>query len=367
MKEDYNYRAIAVLKGAPERVLNMCSHVLYNGVVSEKTEADTKKILEDVYGLAKQGQRVLAFADMELCPKEYNVEREEPILELHERPKDLHRPIEEEGVWIKHDDAFHVVELKELDKNGRTIAVEEHTFASLYECAAAVIGVKAGELRLNHGSSTDELDKNVRLKELGYGKGTVFHTTIGPYKFEGTSRETANYPFGREKDSRGLTFVGLYSMIDPARAGVPEAVAKCQDAGIKVIMVTGDYPVTAHAIAKNVNIVGKNQNGEYHMTKQEVAKRDFGSESEMDRVDINNKSYQAALIPGKLLSEMERRGSKNPQLIEDFWNEILTKKSIVFARASPQQKLIIVQACQMRGGVVAVTGDGVNDSPALKK
>lgn len=366
-KEDYNYRALAVLKGAPERVLNMCSHILYKGVVSRKLEADTKKILEDVYNLAKQGERVLAFADMELCPEEYNVEREEPILELHEAPEDLKRPIEEDGIWIKLDDTFHVVELKEKDKNGRIMAVEEHTFGLLYECAAAVIGVKAGELRINHGSSTDELDKNVRLRELGYGKGTVFHATIGPYKFEGTSRETANYPFGRDQDSRGLTFVGLYSMIDPARAGVPEAVAKCQDAGIKVIMVTGDYPVTAHAIAKNVNIIGKDDEGNYHMTKQEVAELEYGSESDIDRVDKNHKLYKAALIPGKMLADYERRSVKNPQLIEDFWNEILTKKSIVFARASPQQKLVIVQACQLRGGVVAVTGDGVNDSPALKK
>merc|ERR1719193_2632088 len=155
-------------------------------------------------------------------------------------------------------------------------------------------------------------------------------------------------------------------MIDPARAGVPEAVEKCQDAGIKVIMVTGDHPVTAHAIAKAVNIIGKTEAGKYHMTKQEIAERFYGGDDKL--VQTSHPDYQAALIPGWKLSEIEKQAERGgDHILKDFWDEVLTKKSIVFARASPQQKLIIVQACQQRGGVVAVTGDGVNDSPALKK
>ena len=68
-------------------------------------------------------------------------------------------------------------------------------------------------------------------------------------------------------------------------------------------------------------------------------------------------------------SELRRqldRGDEDPQGVEDFWNEALNK-NCVFARTSPQQKLLIVSAVQARGGIVAVTGDGVNDSPALKK
>merc|ERR1719464_29329 len=141
---------------------------------------------------------------------------------------------------------------------------------------------------------------------------------------------------------------------------------KCQDAGIKVIMVTGDHPVTAHAIAKKVNIVAKDRDtGEFHKTKQELAEERFGDEKRQDEVPKDDPEYRAALVPGWVLQEKEEQCSEADMV--KFWNEVLTKDSIVFARTSPEQKLRIVAACQQRGGVVAVTGDGVNDSPALKK
>merc|ERR1719464_526182 len=141
---------------------------------------------------------------------------------------------------------------------------------------------------------------------------------------------------------------------------------KCQDAGIKVIMVTGDHPVTAHAIAKKVNIVAKDRDtGEFHKTKQELAEERFGDEKRQDEVPKDDPDYRAALVPGWVLQDMEDNSDEATMV--KFWNEVLTKESIVFARTSPEQKLKIVAACQQRGGVVAVTGDGVNDSPALKK
>merc|ERR1719462_661174 len=68
-----------------------------------------------------------------------------------------------------------------------------------------------------------------------------------------------------------------------------------------------------------------------------------------------------------MLADYERRSVKNPKILENFWNVALNKDNCVFARTSPQQKLLIVQAFKARGGIVVVTGDGVNDSPALKK
>ena len=71
----------------------------------------------------------------------------------------------------------------------------------------------------------------------------------GPYVFSGTNKKEVNFPLNADGEE-GLVFVGLYAMIDPPRPGVPEAVAKCQSAGTKVVMVTGDHPVTAKAIAR---------------------------------------------------------------------------------------------------------------------
>ncbi|KAK2579050.1 hypothetical protein KPH14_002843 [Odynerus spinipes] len=146
----------------------------------------------------------------------------------------------------------------------------------------------------------------------------------------------------------GLRFVGLMSMIDPPRAAVPDAVAKCRSAGIKVIMVTGDHPITAKAIAKSVGIIS-----EGNETVEDIAQR-----LNIPVSEVNPREAKAAVIHGTALRELN----------SDQLDEILRYHTeIVFARTSPQQKLIIVEGCQRMGAIVAVTGDGVNDSPALKK
>jgi len=145
-----------------------------------------------------------------------------------------------------------------------------------------------------------------------------------------------------------LRFIGLMSLIDPPRAAVPDAVTKCRSAGIKVIMVTGDHPITAKAIAKSVGIISEGME-----TVEDIANRLNISVSEVNPRDAN-----AAVVHGEELKD----------ITQEQLDEILMYHSeIVFARTSPQQKLIIVEGCQRMGAIVAVTGDGVNDSPALKK
>merc|ERR1712088_369619 len=159
------------------------------------------------------------------------------------------------------------------------------------------------------------------------------------------------YPFDPDEENfplEGLRFVGLMSMIDPPRAAVPDAVVKCRSAGIKVIMVTGDHPITAKAIAKSVGIISEGME-----TVEDIAARTNVPVSE-----VTPREARACVVHGGELKDLN----------EKQIDEILKYHSeIVFARTSPQQKLIIVEGCQRMGAIVAVTGDGVNDSPALKK
>ena len=119
-----------------------------------------------------------------------------------------------------------------------------------------------------------------------------------------------------------LTFIGILSMIDPPRDEVKQAIKTCQQAGIKVIMITGDHIETALAITKQLNIYNE---GDYAISGEELTK-----------------------------------------MSDDQLNKIVLKTS-VFARISPKDKLRIVNAIQKNKNIVAMTGDGVNDAPALKQ
>jgi sodium/potassium-transporting ATPase subunit alpha len=159
------------------------------------------------------------------------------------------------------------------------------------------------------------------------------------FPFDG---DDVNFPL------ENLRFIGLISMIDPPRAAVPDAVAKCRSAGIKVIMVTGDHPITAKAIARSVGIIS-----EGNETVEEIAQR-----VNIPVEQVDPRLAKAAVIHGGELRELTS---------DQLDNILVHHPEIVFARTSPQQKLIIVEGCQRLGAIVAVTGDGVNDSPALKK
>ena len=116
-----------------------------------------------------------------------------------------------------------------------------------------------------------------------------------------------------------FTLLGLVGLADPLRASVPAAVAECRSAGIRVVMITGDYPATAAAIARQAGL---------------------DADVVVTGDDLETLSDQA-------LAERARRAT-------------------VFARIMPEQKLRIVSALKAEGAVVAMTGDGVNDAPSLK-
>eukprot|EP00002_Diphylleia_rotans_P016614 TRINITY_DN3234_c0_g1_i4.p1 TRINITY_DN3234_c0_g1~~TRINITY_DN3234_c0_g1_i4.p1 ORF type:complete len:987 (+),score=198.48 TRINITY_DN3234_c0_g1_i4:49-3009(+) len=142
-----------------------------------------------------------------------------------------------------------------------------------------------------------------------------------------------------------FTFLGLTSLLDPIRPGVPEAVRKCRNAGVKVIMITGDHPLTAKAVAKQAGII----------THDTIA--DIALKTRTNIRDVDPRLVKAIVVTGADLKYMS-----DNELVQ-----LLGHEEIVFARTDPEQKLRIVEGCQRRHEVVAVTGDGVNDSPALKK
>ena len=115
-----------------------------------------------------------------------------------------------------------------------------------------------------------------------------------------------------------------------------------------VIMVTGDHPITAKAIAKSVGIIS-----EGNETVDDIATR-----LNIPVEEVDKRLAKAAVVHGGELREL------GGEQLDDI---LRNHTEIVFARTSPQQKLIIVEGCQRLGAIVAVTGDGVNDSPALKK
>lgn len=129
--------------------------------------------------------------------------------------------------------------------------------------------------------------------------------------------------FNPEAIESDLTFLGLMAMMDPPRPEVAEAVEKCHTAGIRITMITGDYGLTAETIARRIGIL---------------------------------RSPTAKVITGVDLDALDDQGLK----------EALGQE-VIFARVAPEHKLRVVTALKEMGEIVAVTGDGVNDAPALKK
>jgi len=156
-----------------------------------------------------------------------------------------------------------------------------------------------------------------------------------------------------------LTLVGVVSLNDPPRPKVDLSVNKCRSAGIKVIMVTGDQPPTAAAIANKVNII-KHPQKEWNYMVNELNIPEEQALKECTAIVIHGD-----LLAARHLAEQDLDDSDPTK--GQYLQHWISKHEVVFARTTPSQKLLIVDACQKAGHVVAVTGDGVNDSPAIKK
>jgi magnesium-transporting ATPase (P-type) len=134
--------------------------------------------------------------------------------------------------------------------------------------------------------------------------------------------DPAKERFEIDDTEKNLIFVGLTAMMDPPRPEVEEAIRKCKSAGIKVIMITGDYGLTAESVARRIGLV----------------------------------KGKPLIVTGTDLDEMD----------DERLKESLRAEEIIFARVAPEHKMRVARILKEMGEVVAMTGDGVNDAPALK-
>ena len=173
-------------------------------------------------------------------------------------------------------------------------------------------------------SLNEELRNKIMAANDSYAKNGLRVLAVTYKKLE---KKNGRYPaiseYSIDTIEEELVFIGLVIMSDPPRPEVAAAVAQCRETGIRIIMITGDYGLTAESIAKRIGIV---------------------------------KGNNPRVISGL---ELEK--------ISDEELKTYLKDEIIFARVAPEQKLRVVSNLQEMGEIVAVTGDGVNDSPALKK
>lgn len=156
--------------------------------------------------------------------------------------------------------------------------------------------------------------------------------------------------------NQNLIVVGLLGLVDPPREDIPDTIRTLRSAGIRVFMVTGDFALTAVAIAEQCGIVTARRRATLADLPRQAPENEKGPEFEESN--------------GAVLAQVDRAlvlsGSDLMQMSEDQWAQACEYPEIVFARTTPEQKLRIVKEFQARGAVVGMTGDGVNDAPSLK-
>ncbi|KAI1320092.1 hypothetical protein EDD11_002064 [Mortierella claussenii] len=249
-------------------------------------------------------------------------------------PKVFEVPFNSENKWAM------TIHLKEHEQGAFTLLMKGAPERILRLCNTILINNQVVPLTQEHARAYD--DMYALMASKGHRVLAFAQLLLPRSQYPDDivfDKEKKNYP------TTELCFVGLVSLEDPPKHGVREAIGRCRSAGIRVMMVTGDHPLTAEAIGRKINLVLSD-------TKEMVAKERGCSVDE-----VGDDEYQAIVIHGEQIDTLS----------EGDWDLIFSKPEIIFARTSPKHKLQIVKHAQAMGHIVGVTGDGVNDSPALKK
>ncbi|KAJ9442106.1 Sodium/potassium-transporting ATPase subunit alpha [Diplonema papillatum] len=309
------------IKGGSDVVFDFCTHTMSGGQVVELSLEDKKNFAEANADLASNGLRVFAFAKV-------NYESLNHI--AHDGPL-------EDTVHYFAETMFKTDEFKEgeTDESGKP--------------------VEAGT------------QKPITVR--GRPQIPLVRPDIAKARMEATGDPAYFVP--------KVVFLGLLALQDPPRPAVPRAVAICRQASIGVVMVTGDQPQTAAAIARDIGIITKTGRTEDDVIVAKLlsepgkSRADFKTDRE--RILKSLKSDERDSITAMAV-EGTRIATWNPSKMDGNWSRALEftwKQGLVFARTSPTQKLLIVQHFKIKeseGGpekIVAVTGDGVNDAQAV--
>lgn len=153
----------------------------------------------------------------------------------------------------------------------------------------------------------------------------------------------------RTPSRKGLIPLGYVASFDPPRPGVKEAIQTCRDAQVKVIMITGDQKPTAMAIGKLIGLLNEEKEEEEKKTAEEGT---------CESKEIYAKAVEC--------SELHENKNPNEPVVCNEKLDELTESIVIYSRAQPEDKISIVQSLKRKGYIVAMTGDGVNDAPALK-
>ncbi|KAG0334702.1 hypothetical protein BG004_000307 [Podila humilis] len=161
-----------------------------------------------------------------------------------------------------------------------------------------------------------------------------------------------------------LCILGLVGIMDPPRPEIKDTIASCRRAGARFFMVTGDFGLTAAAIARQIGLFATNR--EPHTYDDIMDPKKNKEDGSSDSLEDDLGEHEVGRPRFHEGTSLVLTGSDLAKMSPGEWDLVCAYEEIVFARTSPEQKLKIVTEFQARDGVVAVTGDGVNDAPALK-